>query len=83
MALDVRPGVAAVVRNIDAATRAAAQFGVGMHHNFPGARKHGSRILRIHGETRAACVFVDEQNPLPVLAAVGRAIDATLLLRTG
>ena len=41
------------------------------------------RILRVHRQAGAAGLLVDEEHALPVLAAVGRAIDAALLLRPG
>src|SRR6185295_18481741 len=54
-----------------------------MHLDLPRAGEQRPRILRVHRQTRAAGVLVDEEHALPVLAAVGRAEDAALLLRCG
>ena len=71
------------MRHVDAASGAAAQHRPRMHLGLPRAGKHGARVLRVHRETRAAGVLVDEEHAVPVLAAVGRAVDAALLLRRG
>ena len=38
--------------------------------------------MRVHGDVGAASVLVDEERPLPRLAAVGCAKHAALLLRS-
>jgi len=48
---------------------------------LPHAGEEHARIVRIHGDVRAAGVLVDEQHAVPRSAAVGRSEDAALRLR--
>ena len=54
-----------------------------MHLHLPGTGDELARVLRVHVETGAPGVLVDEEDLLPVLAAVHRAIDTAFLLRSG
>src|SRR6185312_3434753 len=83
MALDTLPLRPAIVRDVEATSRATAEFAPGTHLHLPHTRDQRVRIVRIHGEPGAADILAAEENPVPVLAAVGRAVDALLLLRSG
>src|SRR6516165_9848869 len=73
----------AIVGDINPTLRTAAIFTPGVQLHLPYARYERVWIVRIHGQSRAAGVLASEQHPRPVLAAVGRAINTTLLLRSG
>src|SRR5436190_19192295 len=68
------------MRDVDAAARSAGELGPRMHLDLPRAGGEDTRVFRVHRESGAAGVLVDEQHAVPVRAAVGRAIDAALLL---
>src|SRR4029077_14362572 len=55
----------------------------GVHLQLPHSRYQGTWVVRIHRQSRAAGVLAGKQHTRPVLAAVVRAIHATLLLRSG
>src|SRR6185437_11014310 len=78
---EMRPGLAVVVREVHAATRAAAQLGPGAHAELPGAGEHGVGMAGIDAEPAATGLFIDEQRLLPGLATIGGAEHATFLLR--
>ncbi len=81
--LEPLPVRTAVARDVNAAARAAAEHCPRLHHDLPRSREEHVRILRVHRESGAARVGVDEQHAVPRLTAVRRAIDAALLLRAG
>src|SRR4029453_3292075 len=77
------PRRAAVSREIHAAALASAEHSPRVHDDLPGAGDEDVRIVRVHGQTRAARVSVHEEHPIPRVTAVGRAKNTALLLRTG
>src|SRR5207302_5854103 len=81
--LNSLPRLAPVARGIDRAAGSAAQLGPGVHLDLPHSRKQDVRILWIHRQARAAGVRIREEHTVPMLPAVGRLVDAALLLRTG
>ncbi len=81
VSLELRPVVAAVVRDVDAAPRAAALATPRVELELPHRGEQRLRISRVHHDVDGACVRVDEEHLAPRLAAVRRAIDAALLLR--
>ncbi len=83
MFFDVRPLCSAIARNVNSASRAAAQLSIRMHLQLPHSSKQHARIVRIHRKTGAAYVLPRKKHPFPVLATVYRAKNAALLLRTG
>ncbi len=78
--LERPPGLAAVGRLVEAAPLAAGAERPGGAPELPHARVEDRRILRIDGEIGAAGVGVDVEHPFPGLAAVGRLVDAALLV---
>src|SRR5262249_41953735 len=80
--LDALPGRSGAAGDIDPAAGTAAQLGPWMHLDLPRPGEDRPRILRVHRQTRAAGFLVDEQHLLPMLAAVGRAEDTFLSLRS-
>src|ERR1700721_971394 len=82
MSLEVRPGCTAIVRNVNAASRTAALLSPGVHFHLPHARKQRPRILGVHADSRTSGVFIDKEHALPGFAAIFRAKDTALLLRT-
>ena len=76
------PGEALVSRAEKSASRPAAEPAPGVDLELPHARENNPRIAGIHRHIRAAGVLVDKQRAHPRLAAIGRAEDAALLLRT-
>src|SRR6185312_9448200 len=83
MAFNAGPMASAVARNPDTTARTTAELAIGMHLRLPRASEQHARILRVHGETRTAGVLVGEEHSIPMLAAIGRAVNPALLLRTG
>src|SRR5690606_31547586 len=79
--VQLRPGDAVVVRDVDAAAGTVAVLRPGTLRDLPGAGNQGIGVGRIHAQAGAAGVRVDEQRALPGLAAVGGAEHAALLLR--
>ena len=75
------PRVPAVARHVQAPARAAARPPPGVDLELPRAREEDARVRRIHRDVRAPRVLVDEEDVLPALPAVGRAVDAPLRLR--
>src|SRR5438094_9567475 len=71
------------MRHVEAAAGPAAQHRPRMHFDLPRAREQGPRILRVHRQPGTAGLVVDEEDAVPVLAAVGRAEHAPFLLRPG
>src|SRR5438093_1063137 len=65
---------------VHAAAWSSAQLGPWMHLHLPRTREQRPRIFRVHRQTRAAGVLVDEQHAVPVLTAVGGAEYAALCL---
>ena len=82
VALELRPGVAAVARQVDAAVRAAALASPRVIHDVPHAGEQDARVVGVHDQRRGSRVLVDEQHVLPRLPAVPRAVDAPLALRS-
>src|SRR5262249_39295622 len=82
MALELRPGVAAVVCDIDAAPRAAALASVCVELELPHRGEQGLRVTGMHDHIDGAGVLVDEEHAFPRRTAVGRAIHTAFLLRT-
>ena len=81
-ACEALPTHAAVAGNEETAPRPAAFSSPGVDFELPHAGEENPRIVRIHGQVRAACVFVHKKRFIPGLAAVGGPEDATLLLWT-
>src|SRR5207244_1843266 len=71
----------AVVRDVHAAPWTTAFDFPGVHHQRPHAGNDRVWIFRVERQARAPGVFVDEENAIPGLSAVGGAIDAAFLLR--
>src|SRR5207249_3278276 len=65
---------------VHAAAWSSAQLSPWMHLHLPRTREQRPRIFRVHRQTRAAGVLVDEQHAVPVLTAVGGAEYAALCL---
>ena len=76
------PGRAGISRFPDAAPRAAARAAPGVNLDLPHAGVEDARVARVHHEIRRADGIIDEQHAVPRPAAVGRAIDAALRLRS-
>src|SRR5215471_12620950 len=73
-----RPCCAAVSRFEDAASGAAAHLAPGLDFHLPHSSKQDRVIARVHRQIRSAGVFVDKEDPLPVLASVGCSKDSSL-----
>ena len=82
VSLELGPAVAAVSRHMDATPRTPTLTSPCMDLNLPHPREENPRIVGIHFQARRASVFIHEQHVLPRLAAVHRAEDSTLTLRT-
>src|SRR5436853_7652886 len=83
MLFDVRPLRTAVVGDINSTPGSAAEFTPGAHLDLPHAGEQRVRIMWIHGESGAAHIVGNEEDALPMLAAIGGAVDAFILLRAG
>ncbi len=81
MSLQTLPGCAAVRGFEQAASLPAAGTAPGVDFDLPHASKKDFGIVGIHAQVRAAGVFVDEEDFVPGLAAIGGAIYAALRLR--
>jgi len=81
MSFYVRPLGPAVMRDINSAARAAAELFVRMHHHLPHPRDQGFAVMRIKRKTGAAGILVGKEHAVPMLPAIGGAINAALLLR--
>ena len=81
VALELPPGVAAVLREVDAAALAPAFPSPGVHLHGPHPREEPARVGGVHLDARRARALVREEHVLPALAAVHRAEDAARLLR--
>ena len=77
------PFRAAVARDVDGAARSAAELTPRVHLDLPRAGEQDVRIFRIHRQAGAAGHRIGEERSRPRAAAVGRLVDAFLLLRPG
>ena len=77
------PFRAAVARDVDGAARSAAELTPRVHLDLPRAGEQNVRIFRIHRQAGAAGHRIGEERSRPRAAAVGRLVDAFLLLRPG
>src|SRR5215472_13367901 len=82
-AFELGPFRAAIFGNVNCAAGTAAQFAVRVHFHLPHSGEKNARVVRVHSQTGTTGVAVGEEHALPMLAAVGGAIDAALLLRAG
>src|SRR5207247_8430853 len=78
---DPLPGRAAVARHEDSAAGPAALSSPRLDVDLPRAGEESPRVVRIHREIGNSGVLVHEEDPLPGLPAVHRAVNAALLLR--
>ena len=78
---DVGPGVAAVGRAPDRRALPARREAVGRPADAPHRGVEDARVRRVHLELESAHVVAHEQDALPGLAAVARAVDAPLVVR--
>jgi hypothetical protein len=81
-ARELRPGLAPVRRLPEPAAGAAAVVAEGRAPPLVRRRVEGLRALRVHGHVHEAGVLVDELRVDPGLAAVRRAEEAALLVRS-
>src|SRR6185312_3165452 len=70
VALDLVPGVTAVMRDINAAGRPAAGHRPRTDFPFPDAGEEDVWILHVHRETRAAGIAIDEEDVFPGFPAI-------------
>ncbi len=79
---ELPPAVAAVGRFVEPARRAAALDAPRCAIGLPERREQHARVVRVHGQVGGAGLVVEEQHPPPAPAAVARAIDAALGVRS-
>ena len=79
--LELRPGIAAIARDVQAAAGAAAGQLPRLAARLPQAGEQDPRVGRVDGDVAGAGVGVLGEHLLPGLAAVGGAIDAAFLAR--
>ena len=82
VAFELPPGVAAILREVDAAALSAALPSPGVHLHGPHPGEEPARVGGVHLDAGSARVLVHEEHMLPALAAVRGAKDAARLLRT-
>ena len=82
VAAQTSPGGSAVGGHIDAGAGPAALASPRVNLELPRRREELLRVGGIHHDVDAAGVLVDEEHLLPRAAAVRRAIDAALALRS-
>ena len=78
---ELGPGRATIGGLPDATPRAAAGATPRLDLDLPESRVENARVRRVHNDVARARRVIDKQHALPILAAVGRAIDAALGLR--
>src|SRR5438309_3463486 len=83
MLFDVRPFRTAIMRDINSTAGTSAELAPGTHLDLPHAGEQRVRIVKVHGESGAAHIVGNEEDALPMLAAIGGAVDAFILLRAG
>ena len=74
------PGIAAIGRLVEPASRAAAHDLPGMAHDLPETGVENPRIVRVHRQVRCSRLRVDEEDPFPALAAVRGPVDAAFFI---
>src|SRR5919201_2063074 len=78
----LRPGVAAVGRFVEAAAGPAAAEAVGRALRLPEGGVEDAGVVRVHGEVDGAGPLAAKEDLLPGGAAVARAIEPALLVRS-
>src|SRR4029077_18965165 len=81
--LEVRPLASAIVGNIYAAARAAAEFTIRMHFCLPHPCEQGVGIMLIHRQAGTANILAREKDTFPMLATIRSSKDSAVLLRSG
>src|SRR5438105_15414927 len=76
------PACAFVVRHKKTAARPTALPAPSVNNERPHARKQSLWIFRIHHQVGAAGVFIGEEYANPILATIGSAKHAAIVLRT-
>ncbi len=79
---DRLPRVASVAGPVEAGVLAAAFHGPGPSHRLPDRGVENARVGRVDGQVHRARLVADEEHLLPGLAAVLRAEDPALRVRT-
>src|ERR1051326_7610031 len=82
MPVDALPGTTGIVGHEDAASGTATEHTPAVHDHFPRARHQRLGIAGVNREAGAAGVLVDEENTLPIFAAIRGAENAALWLGT-
>src|SRR5690606_14656445 len=82
VAADVLPGVAAVEGAEDLAALAARRHVVRTAARLPGTGVEDARVRRVHRDLVNPGIFADEEDALPGLAAVGRAVQPAVRIGT-
>ena len=67
---DALPSIAPIVGDKKPAAGTSTLASPSLDVDLPGTREKSIRILWIYSDFRGACIFVDEEDALPCLAAI-------------